>query len=86
MPGLDFSKSLRSIYTKAEINLICSVVYINSPDKLVDYNQLCLARELEYWWKLHKKNYFDLNGVDSNLEFCKGIVNSWYIRAIDYCK
>ena len=69
-------------YTTAKIDFICGVAEIDSPGKLVEYNQLCLALELDYWWKLLKKNFFDRNEVDFDLECCKGIVYSWYFRAM----
>ena len=68
-------------YTENEIVLICAVANIESPRKLLEYDQDCLAQELEYWWNLQAKNSFDHNQVDINIDFCKGIVYSWYIKA-----
>ena len=71
-------------YTKAEVDFICGVVDIDSPEQLLKYDQLRLARELEYWWKLQQTNFFGHNEVDVNLDFCRGIVYSWYMKAMDY--
>ena len=48
-------------YTENEIVLICAVANIESPRKLLEYKQDCLAQELEYWWNLQAKNPFSRN-------------------------
>ena len=42
-------------YTEVEIAFICGVAKIKSPRKLLEYNQHCLAQELECWWNLQAK-------------------------------
>ena len=71
-------------YSKSESEFICGVVGIDSPKKLVDYDQNRLAHELNYWWNLQGRNPFDRYDIEINLDFCRGIVYSWYLKSKDY--
>ena len=71
-------------YSKNESDFICGVVGIDSPTKLVEYDQNRLACELEHWWNLQDRNPFDRYNIEVNLDFCRGMVYSWYLKAKTY--
>ena len=70
-------------YTEDECAFISTVAKIDSPKKLLKYDQDCLAQELEYCWNFQAKNPFERNKLAIN-DFCKGIAYSWYIRTGEF--
>ena len=62
---------------------ICGVAGIDTPQKLLDYDRYRLALELHAWLKYFPKNPFDHRDEIVNLDFCEGLVFSWYLTT-DY--